>query len=755
MDSSLARPAEAAPAAPSRTVIVVVCGVGDEPSATGAQTAYRRLLSWDSDHFLPGDQHDEWFPNPGNFGAPAELAQPVTRFSLRGRNGAKDVDLYEFYWADQSRFPSATRSFVMAAYSLFLHIGEVGRAALRGGDPLGPHQASETRSRRDIFRVADALLATTEWVLAVPIVLLGLLLLGMLGGGLLALRLGNPGRLTYATLIGYAVVLAIVGGWWLIRRYSHDRFGASTIGLGLLGVGIGLAVWRTLQDGGDPALGIADAIAITAAYLFRGVWIVFGTLAAALFAVLAVMVLKRRRDTEHTLARAVSTVLSLGGAFGVALLTAVLYATLGVLFSAIGNLHFARDQLPLCLANLNDWQLVACRPGMLNNAVTADAWGKHLFGEMLAPLAFAGIAIVGFAIIAAAIAFVRSRPWRPMINHVAPIVDTVIVAVVLAALISVPAVVIIWLPLGFGAAANGTPDSLPGAETVAASPWPALISAVTGYAVLSVLAAARFLNLGLGNLAQAQVNTTARGVLDTAGDVLNFLREPSRLRGRPRGAPKRRWRGAPSGSSSALVPQPRQIILGRFAALMSHITKGGGDGVVYDRVVFFAHSQGTVLTTALLSVDASGLELPPECGLITFGCPLRNLLFARVPGQFGWVADLAGRPTRFVRRVNVEWVNFGSDGDFVGRTLFTGAPRPPTDPSWCELQDGPPFPRGDRAIGAGGHGTYWETPFVYQHLSRLARGSGLPFAEGVSRSLIGSGALERTAQRSGRRSQSP
>ena len=130
---------------------------------------------------------------------------------------------------------------------------------------------------------------------------------------------------------------------------------------------------------------------------------------------------------------------------------------------------------------------------------------------------------------------------------------------------------------------------------------------------------------------------------------------------------------------------PRARIFSRYAALLRHVAAQG-----YERIVIVSHSQGTVITADLLrflsSADGhapTGRQRPelegkglPPIGLLTLGCPLRQLYAARFPTLYRWVIDRRGTvvgPRAFDIGVT-RWVNAFCSGDYVGRWLWSDSP---------------------------------------------------------------------------------
>lgn len=94
---------------------------------------------------------------------------------------------------------------------------------------------------------------------------------------------------------------------------------------------------------------------------------------------------------------------------------------------------------------------------------------------------------------------------------------------------------------------------------------------------------------------------------------------------------------------------PRVLIFSRYKALLDAVRQRG-----YDRVVFVSHSQGTVISTELLRYLASEGMQRAQAGrrdrlkkvlncqsvrLLTLGCPLRQLYASRFPALYRWIID--------------------------------------------------------------------------------------------------------------------
>ena len=201
-----------------------------------------------------------------------------------------------------------------------------------------------------------------------------------------------------------------------------------------------------------------------------------------------------------------------------------------------------------------------------------------------------------------------------------------------------------------------------------------------------------------------------RSVLDVALDVANWLRHDPPLR------------------------TPSARIAARFTSLLRHVCtwRDPLTGAGYDGIVFFAHSQGTVISAELLRylTYVEERELPPHrpmpVYLFTMGNPLWQLYSLRFPDQYGWVRDDATPTGHFSTRpdpneLSVErWSNFYRSGDYVGRSLWRSDADLDTTDAWDqELRvDGR---KRERCIGAGAHTHYWDgtAPAIAEELDFL------------------------------------
>jgi len=206
--------------------------------------------------------------------------------------------------------------------------------------------------------------------------------------------------------------------------------------------------------------------------------------------------------------------------------------------------------------------------------------------------------------------------------------------------------------------------------------------------------------------------------LDVALDVINYLREH---------------------------PDDRTIraqIFTRYVSLLRYVCnwKSSIDGTGYDRIVIFAHSQGTMITVDLLRFlqverdpELQFLDTPDRIQLFTMGCPLRQLYGLRFPHIYDWArhtegprngtalpADRLPDPTRLLSVSR--WVNAYRSGDYVGRNLWRSESDPDVyDPDPNAVVEDAGKTRREFCIGGGAHIHYWDktTTRIAQELDDL------------------------------------
>lgn len=678
-----------------RTAIIVVGGVGDLAAGTNAERVARGLLCHNRQRFAYSlKQDEEYAPWRAWFGVPphdqADPAQTVTRHTLHDHHRRAVVDVYEAWWADLSRFPGATRSALLASVGMFFQMTAVGRAALRGGPWLTGIARSGGHGRGGKgFPVSAMLLWFLEWVVAVPIVIVTALHVALLGLSWYALKVPVTSWYTLLGLCAIAALLTAVLLWGILRWYPTKRSGVRSTGLLLLGLAVGIAVWRGLVDGHNAARGLADSIFVLTAYPFRGAWMLVALLALAVVATLATRILVCPRGRpEHWLRRSGTAAISAMGPFGLAILGTLVYAAAGNALQTLAKASsFGRGVVPWCLQTPNDWTPGPCAAQGHGNpqSITAFDWGLHLFQVGLTPLVYVVGCAAAALVLALLVALVvpplgRSLPARLIVAAPATLSLLLVPAAVLA--------VLTWLPLGDHVLVwqqhrlelwNGNDTRVNGTTAGAV---------VLGYVIAGAFAAARALKLTAGTLLNRNViPPTVRVPLDLAYDISSFLREPRKRR------------------SIA----PRERMLARIAGLLDHVSAARP----YTQTIFFTHSQGTVLATAALHDPHRRLAVPGgRLTLLTMGSPLRSLYCERFPVQFNWVEQLRDAPRLFATRVDSGWYNFFAANDLVGQRLFSDDDQNP--PPLLQSQ----IPHGDIPAGDGDHGSYYYEAAVFEHLGR-------------------------------------
>src|SRR5262249_44365276 len=98
-----------------RSVVIVVAGVGDDSAGAASRRVVKGLAT--VPEFERAEEVVEWYAVPDRYGAGPQESQAVTRTRVWYRNG-RCLDLFEFWWADLSRFPAAMRSYLIALFGL-------------------------------------------------------------------------------------------------------------------------------------------------------------------------------------------------------------------------------------------------------------------------------------------------------------------------------------------------------------------------------------------------------------------------------------------------------------------------------------------------------------------------------------------------------------------------------------------------------------------------------------------------------------
>jgi hypothetical protein len=687
-----------------RVAVVVAAGVGDKPRGDAAERIANGLSVFEG--YDPPVQHAEWFE------VPAVGLQPVDRFET-GHAGA-EVDIYEFWWADLSRFPAASRSFLAAFFGLFLALPSFGRTALRktgeiGLQPQGPPPGPWTSN------VDYHLLGFLSWIVAVPIVVLSAQLLITVAALAIAITLPEA-SVSGAVALGVFGVATAAVGVLLLRRYRimSGRRGGFVLGLVALAGTTAVCVTRVVQRGAGGKsieLALADTVTVLVAYPMRILWLAVLALAAVIVLVLGAKLVRRSRDhgaRRLVAGRTVTAVLTVGfGPFGFALLIAILSAAVGGIAQKIGpTVVWApadAGKTPLCLERPDSWTLIHCPDG------SAWQFGNVTLGEAIFALVCALAVVLVVLVVYLAIQVVGeiARRVHPGQAHTPPARQAARISLALNTLRGTPAAVVLavaalvgalfaaaaWLPIP--GLLEGVKSQIGVMHGAVKPGWAPRIAAVVGTIVSGLLIAARAIGITPQQLAADKTaSNILRLILDKPYDIATFLREPV---------------GAGRAHLMELKEMPRQKMLGRYRALLDFLGRRG-----YDRVVFAAHSQGTVLTATLL--HERQLPLPASVSLLTFGCPLRQLYSERFPSQYAWVKH-PDQVRAFVPHVSDAWVNVGNAGDPIGRTVFEDVPVPWLDGS-SATEPGRPHLE-DLRLGTGGHSSYWSDPRLYARLARL------------------------------------
>lgn len=232
--------------------------------------------------------------------------------------------------------------------------------------------------------------------------------------------------------------------------------------------------------------------------------------------------------------------------------------------------------------------------------------------------------------------------------------------------------------------------------------------------------------------------------LDVALDVINYLRE------------------------NPMDSTIRAQIFARYVSLLRYVCnwKSPIDAAGYDRIIIFAHSQGTMITVDLLRYlqvehdpNLSYLDEPDRIRLFTMGCPLRQLYGLRFPHLYDWARHSPSKPgdPEAVSKTGTDesqssesdavpdaiwekttslpddrlpnpdrllavgkWVNAYRSGDYVGRNLW----RSETDDEVYDpkvLSQDSKKKRREFCIGGGAHTHYWDktAPQIVAELDRL------------------------------------
>jgi hypothetical protein len=380
-----------------RVAVVVAAGVGDKPRGDAAERIANGLSVFAG--YDEPVQHAEWYRGPD------DALQPVDRFAT-ARAGTQ-VDIFEFWWADLSRFPAAARSFLAAFFALFLALPSMGRTALRDAREIGfglqTAYEGSWKSHLD-FHVLGFL----SWVVAVPVVVLsGQLLLTV---ATLAIAIALPEQaISGALAVGLFGIGLTVFCLRLLRKYQRDsgRRGAFVLGLVALAGATALCIERLVERGVDDKnieLSLADTVSALVAYPLRILWLAVLALAAVVVVMLAFkLAVAGGAPGRRSVAvkRTITAVLAVSlGPLGLAVLMAILSAALGAVAQKIGPTVMwgpATTGTPWCIQAPDSWTLAYCP------RLSAWEFGTLTLGNAIFALACAFVVFLVVVVVYAAV----------------------------------------------------------------------------------------------------------------------------------------------------------------------------------------------------------------------------------------------------------------------------------------------------------------------------------------------------------------
>lgn len=703
----------------TRVAVVAVHGVADQEPKSSAREVAKLLSSRDGYSKFREVEID--FPlervAPANVDADPSLTYMNQQFAqyrgggtcksirLEAKHKDDDVHVYELYWADLSRAATSWRRLLAEFYQLILHLPSLGRNGIKA--------ARMANNDHPLWLIAHVTQATAVWLLTVPAPLLNIALLSI-GAITLAAEIptGTPQVVAAAAppllLAGAALMYALrkAATHWLIWALAPVAY----LGL-IIAVVRSASTWplyRVLAVWGVIA---AVAATIGIAWLYRPMKrtaLRCGIIAAAATAAVALTFIVRGGNTESAMyAAALETAqrmyLPLAvtwlAFFYVALIAAVAglvalaFTPSGKRLNAYRATWTARFSLGFPAAlfaifTLSLWMLVikAIKTVAPNDAITM--WPPALlgrevpagpigYGALMDKLLFDGLgAFVCFIVALGVFSFFALWAATPsVLAEVRHPANTDERSHSLGA----------WLSRGLRLVAiSGEIFTIQFVFLLLylqeVLDVPLRSDKLQPLLVASAAAVAALL--------MGKSFATFRAVVDVMLDVDNYMRESPR-----RGAPRAR-------------------IAERFASLLRFVCDEG-----YDRIVFVAHSQGTVITADLLRYLGATFQLPEAISkdktkvrIFTMGSPLKQLYAKAFPYLYEWLENA-------LQSLKVEtWSNVYCSGDYVGRDIWGLE----TDPALF-LRGKLPIktPHGDHCAGAGAHTHYWtgETDDVGDHLN--------------------------------------
>lgn len=657
---------------------------------------------------------------------PDRSIDATLRLSGARRRGdhESEVDVFELYWADLSRFRGTVARFLSQAFQLVVHLLSLGREALRTADEVAvPAHASwkllvgSHKLAHRLFTLAVLPLNLLLLVLA-PLALVSYLpapiaellfsfalAIVFLFLGVLAIRRSPTRGWLLASLASAMLGLGIA---WLLTHAARGLpiqplFVAVAIGLGAAYVAVGV-IYARRRPFADRIFGVLGVVVfLTAAWSeLRQAWVpgvhspgahrVFWLAEILLIALVIAWVLFALTSLVSAAAHGVFWLRAGRGwrahrhAATTSRITLVMPAALlffggFTLWALLGPPLARLDSSPFAPRFLNSWVLPPIATAEAQPTRLVD-WVQHLIALSGTSLMTAVVIVLSSLLVVLALPVLpgiasdlsdRVRDaWNPV--SMGRGFDDGLRLARLAG----EAFFVVFL----GGTALGLVFSIPWAGSVPdwARPsgdvarWIGWLGGSAALSAATILALSDRISL---------VARRSSPVLDVLLDVDNHLRV------------------TPPGSHG----NSRARIVARAVALLGEIERGG-----YDSVILVSHSQGSALLLDLLRQLDLRRRLDPsdraaavierlrsrELHLLTMGTPVRQLYALRFPHLYGWISQ-ANATNLGVS----SWLNFYRTGDFVGRAVWEqSATRGPEGGGRLE---------GDYCLGSGGHNRYWDS----------------------------------------------
>lgn len=671
---------------------------------------------------------------------PAATYQTIRNEGVRrgdAPGSEREVHVYEMYWADLSRLGNSFLTFFVELYQLLFHLSTVGAKTARFASAQHPKMWSwfgfsglirlASHCLRlpipigNLFVLALAALAAVAQIdtgipgartliIGVPCVAFGavaavllrktvsprlwpyvliiaILIVGATWLGLSKINSDSLLRLLYLEV--WALLLLVL--WKLLAAYEQRHPHARKWGAILTLLVTVLLAWRLSRS-----VDIIDACLGTGRYLLKGIGPLWGVVILAAFLAWVVgwlAVYQTDRSSKSAAHRAVFT----------------------------ANLTTCMTGMLMLVINIALWGLVAQGARLANRSGNyptfsniSDIIDKHLkevtilpgMATLLALMALLTVWAI-WSIIPAVRSEMKTPPPDPRSSQwIGHSLTTAFRAMTFSGYLAIACfsflllAVVLFRSFGFQNSYL-TQDHHNGIKLFQTFSWLIILFLLTPFFFKGV-----FVKLSAG----------FRQALDVALDVINYLRENPRDH------------------------TIRAQIFARYNSLLRYLSnwKSPLDGKGYDRIVIFAHSQGTIITVDLLRFlkvepdpELQLLETPDRIRLFTMGCPLRQLYGLRFPYLYDWARHSGEpRPTTELppdqrpdpaRLLSVaQWVNAYRSGDYVGRNLW----RSEKDNDVYELDNVSEDAAGTRrefCIGGGAHTHYWDktAPQIVAELDRL------------------------------------